>query len=233
MIYRLLFIKGNRIYYPKEVVKMKTYCCTKIKSDLEINGDIEKPEWKDALGVHLVETAEGTVPKQKTVAKMLWSDNYLYISYHCEDSFINATLTGYNDLLYDEEVVEAFIDDNSDLKTYIEINLNPLNALLHYSIFNNLKGYSSSYARVGKKIITAIRRNDEEGFWDAEIAVPLAEFITAPNIPPKDGDKWRINLYRIDRPKDGEDEYSAWSPTGKIAYHIPDKFGEITFKEDI
>lgn len=43
-------------------------------------------------------------------------------------------MKNYNDLLYLEEVVEVFIDDNEDLKTYMEIEVNPLNALLHYVI---------------------------------------------------------------------------------------------------
>ncbi len=38
-----------------------------------------------------------------------------------------------------------------------------------------------------------------------------------------------MNLYRIDRPLDGSDEYTAWQPTGKINYHMPEKFGTLVF----
>jgi hypothetical protein len=37
-----------------------------------------------------------------------------------------------------------------------------------------------------------------------------------------------MNLYRIDRvPR--LDEHSAWSPTGVLNYHRPEKFGELLF----
>ena len=66
--------------------------------------------------------------------------------------------------------------------------------------------------------------------WSCEIAVPFKDLLTAPNIPPKAGDVWRMNLYRIDRGKtEAEDEYTAWSPTRKIDYHRPQHFGSLQF----
>jgi hypothetical protein len=37
-----------------------------------------------------------------------------------------------------------------------------------------------------------------------------------------------MNLYRIDRAPD-VDEHTAWSPPGIIAFHHPEKFGELVF----
>ena len=68
--------------------------------------------------------------------------------------------------------------------------------------------------------------------WSCEIAIPFKDLMTAPNIPPKVGDVWRMNLYRIDRGKtEAEDEYTAWSPTRKIDYHRPQHFGSLRFVE--
>lgn len=72
-------------------------------------------------------------------------------------------------------------------------------------------------------------RDDQKEIWNVEIAIPFSEFITAENIPKKRGERWRVNLYRIDRPKDGRDEYTAWSPTGEMNFHLPEKFGELIF----
>jgi hypothetical protein len=63
-----------------------------------------------------------------------------------------------------------------------------------------------------------------------ELAIPLTEFITSKNVPPQKGDRWLFNLYRIDRGKNGQDEYSAWMPTGEINFHMPQKFGELVFE---
>ena len=48
---------------------------------------------------------------------------------------------------------------------------------------------------------------------------------------------WRFNFYRYDRIREngeetGNIEYSAWSPTGKINFHMPERFGIVTFKEE-
>ncbi len=53
------------------------------------------------------------------------------------------------------------------------------------------------------------------------------------SLPPQFGDQWRFNVYRYERLRvDGEEteiEYSAWSPTGEINFHRPDRFGIVTF----
>jgi hypothetical protein len=61
-----------------------------------------------------------------------------------------------------------------------------------------------------------------------EIAIPWEDFVTAPHLPPLSGDRWRINLYRIDRYQ-GQEELSAWSPTGQPTFHVPGQFGELIF----
>jgi hypothetical protein len=64
-----------------------------------------------------------------------------------------------------------------------------------------------------------------------ELALPMADLITAPNRPPQPGDEWLANLYRIDRSPAG-DEYTAWSPPGRINYHTPERFGRLVFSGD-
>ena len=98
----------------------------------------------------------------------------------------------------------------------------------HYSIHNDQKAvFTPCLSRQNSTHCSSDNR--EPSVWTVEIAIPFNEFTTAPNIPPKAGDKWLMNLYRIDRPEDGNDEYSAWQPTGAEQYHLPDKFGELVF----
>ncbi len=205
------------------------YYCSKIEDDLLLDGNIDKLQWKSAKEILLVDNSTGGKPQQATTAKLLWNDKNLYVCFMCIDTYISATMTGYNDKLYQEEVVEVFIDDNSDLKTYIEIEVNPLNAILHYSIHNDVRGNILAYGRVDQKVKSAVFRDDLNGIWSVELEIPFSEFITAENIPPQKGDKWLINLFRIDRPKDKKEEYISWSPTGKDNFHMPEKFGELIF----
>jgi hypothetical protein len=208
---------------------LSAYYCKRIDQPILVDGNVNKPVWEAAEAVSLVDTVTGDTPRQKTWCKLLWDDNFLYAAFRCEDDYINAKLTGYNDEIYNEEVVEIFLDDDCDRKTYIELEVSPLNTLLHYSMQNNLDGHKIAFARVEKVIVSAVQGNREERVWTVEMAIPLSEFITAPNIPPRAGDKWLMNLYRIDRPEDHSDEYSAWQPTGKVNFHMPERFGELIF----
>ncbi|WP_435788699.1 carbohydrate-binding family 9-like protein [Clostridium sp.] len=211
---------------------LKQYYCRKTQANIEIDGNLNKEPWKKAEVDFLVETQNASEANLKSEFKSLWNENFIYISFKCQDNYIKATMTEYNDKLYEEDVVEVFIDDNKDLKTYLEIEVNPLNAVLHYAINNNLKGRKFAFAKVDKTVETATIYYEDIQEWHTEIAIPMEEFTTAANNPPLPGDCWGINFYRIDRKEnkeDEEDEYSAWSATGKIDFHMPEKFGELTF----
>jgi hypothetical protein len=210
---------------------MKQYTAKKLMGSMDIDGNLDKKQWQNAEEASLYDTVTGSFPRQRTSVKLMWNENFLYAAFKCDDTFINASMREFNDPLYNEEVVEIFIDDDHDMKSYIEIEVNPLNAILHYFILNDLKRDLKTYARLENDIISAVRHVAEQNLICFEIAIPMSEFPTAPNIPPKTGDRWLINMYRIDRPSSGNDEYSAWSPTGKLNFHVPERFGEIIFED--
>jgi hypothetical protein len=209
---------------------MNTYYCKRIDG-LSIDGNYDKADWSGIDEVSLVNTMTGSQPRLNTKVKAAWNDEFLYVAFSCEDDSINATMTEYNDEIYKEEVIEVFIDDDCDLKTYIEIEVNPLNTLLHYEAHNNLKGNVLLYARKEKKVFNVVLHGEDQKKWSAEIAIPMTEFTAAANIPPKPGDRWLVNFYRIKRPPNGEDEFTAWSPTVVRRYHTPQKFGQLIFTE--
>lgn len=206
-----------------------TYKCRKTQGNIDIDGKLHKACWNEADEIQLVDNSSGVQALQNTTVKALWNDDFLYVAFSCKDDLLNAYRTQYNDALYQEDVVEVFIDDNNDLKSYVEIEVNPLNALLHYFIYNDLNGKIFSYGRNEKTITTAVAVEGTN--WSVELAIPMKEFATAPHLPPKQGDIWKANFYRIDKKANDTREYTAWSPTGKVNYHIPLKFGDIVFVE--
>lgn len=206
-----------------------TYKCRKTCNKLNINGNLKKVQWAAAEGFLLVDTVTGVESNNQTIVKFLWDDIYLYVGFYCKYEQINATISGFNEKLYEEDVVEVFIDDNSDRKTYIEIEVNPLNAVLHYNIHNDLSGTILQFARVNNNIISAVIQDQEKMEFMVEFAIPFTEFITASSIPPKIGDIWLFNAYRINNSLRDDVEYLAYSPTGMINFHIPNCFGELEY----
>lgn len=206
------------------------YICKKINKNLSIDGDLTKKEWQEAEELQLIETVSGDEISFPTTVKLLWSDEFLYAGFQCVEDYVFATKTEYNDKLYEEDVVELFLDDDKDQKTYIEIEVNPLNAVLHYGIHNNLAGKITQYARVDNQVESAVIYNENKNSLAVEFAIPLTEFVTASHIPPEKGDSWFFNAYRINHRRNKTVEYYAGSKTGEINFHKPKCFGTLIFE---
>jgi hypothetical protein len=213
-----------------------SYLCRYTATPVQIDGRLDDAAWQAAPSVQLVRNEDGAKPRFETTARLLWDDDYLYVGYACADSQIYATMTERDDPLWDQEVVEIFLDANGDEIGYIEIEVNPLNALVDLYVLNRppypmrpLFDWDSEGIRHEVLVDGDPRQPDSvDRAWSAEIAIPWEDFLTAPHLPPKDGDVWRMNLYRIDRYL-GQQELYAWSPTRCETFHVPRCFGEIAF----
>jgi hypothetical protein len=211
------------------------YTCLWTREPIVVDGKLDEPAWQRAEPISLVRTDSGTAPNHPTTVKMLWDDQFLYVGFSCIDPDIWGTITEHDGPMYDEEVVEVFIDANRDGISYVEIEINPLNVSLDLFALNRggrlrpLYDWESEGMQHAVTVDGSVNRRDgRDRSWTVEIAIPLSDLETAPHIPPAEGDVWRLNLYRIDRSPQG-DEYSAWSPTWAINYHLPARFGEVQF----
>ena len=180
--------------------------------------------WPEIAPVFLKETVAGSRPRQATWFKTAWSDEELRVLIHAMDNDAWATLSGHDDPLYDEEVVEIFLDPVGDLESYFEIEVNPLNAVCDLVLRRSRSGYKKDFAWHCEGLQTAVKKSD--GSWTVEMSVP---FRSLGSVPPVPGKPWRANFYRIDRPKNSGWELSAWSPTGQPRFHVQEKFGFLEF----
>ena len=70
--------------------------------------------------------------------------------------------------------------------------------------------------------------SDTDRGWTAELAIPLASLSAVPRLPPQPGDRWRMNLYRLDHGKGGI-QGQAFSPVMVGDFHHLEKFGTLVF----
>jgi len=218
-----------------------SYSVKRASGAITVDGRLDEADWTACEPIKLVGYNQGIVPKQETVARILWDDTCLYLSWYCRDTQVWSTLTTRDDTLYEQEVVEVFINPDGDRETYLELEVNPLGALWDGFIVTSGKrrygilAWNSFKLRRGVWIEGTVNdESDRDGFWSVELAVPLEELDTAAHIPPQAGDRWRLNLYRIDLPDRDKTkaDYSAWSPVSGESYHDPDRFGEIVFSAE-
>jgi hypothetical protein len=214
------------------------YVCRKSRAPIVVDGRLDEPSWQAAEPIALVQAASGQAPRLPTMAKMLWDERFLYVAFHCVDTDIWGTITERDGPMYEEEVVEVFIDANRDRISYVELEVNPLNVPLDLFVLNrggrlwqlwdwDSEGFQHAVVVDGY----LNQREREDRSWTVEMALPLADLALAPHIPPLDGDVWNVNLYRIDRGRE-RNEFSAWSPTRVFNYHVPSRFGEVVFSDE-
>jgi len=136
--------------------------------------------------------------------------------------------------LWLEEVVEVFLQADPSIPNYIELEVNPLGTMLDIYLINTRKplhyeSWNSENLRWGVSVDGTVDGKENDRGWSCEIALPFQDIATAPHMPPLVGDKWRLNLYRVEKlPTSAE---LAWSPTLQDDFHVLPKLGEIVFTD--
>jgi len=219
------------------------YACKRVPDNsITVDGELDDPGWTNIEPVGDFILSDGSRPAaRQTVARACWDSVYLYISFESDDPDIWGTFFRRDQEIFEEEVVEAFLDPDSDLVEYYEFQTSPRGTLFDAVISNptgsrddlvadrtwDCDGWLSAVHVDG----TLDNREDTDKSWTVEWAIPFASIPGGPNNPPKPGDTWRVNLYRIDRTP--TPEFSCWSPTLATPpnFHIPTRFGTLLFVE--
>ncbi len=193
----------------------------------------------------------------RTTAKMLWDEDNLYFLISVDDPDIWSTMTVRDvECLCKEETIEIFIDADGDERDYAEIHINCLNTINDIWIpgkdFKYQDGspvdWKNLYAWTQEGMQHAVmnygtlnNKNDVDKGSVFEFAMPWKGFgkiAGSVNIPPVPGDVWRININRYERPREGNAalksgdtaaELSGWAPLELYSYHVPERFGYVTF----
>jgi hypothetical protein len=218
---------------PKRVV------VPKLAGPVKIDGELNEPMWAKAAVLGPFVPASGTgQAREATIVRVWYNDTALHLGWTCTDADIQATFTARDSKFWEEEVVEFFVT-RRDLKTYFELQWNPLGGEFDAIIHNDLdaQGVSKkfdgdwSYTAKGMKSAVKVqgtvgRSDDRDKQWQVEVVIPFADLAEK---TPKPGDVWRANFYRFNREKDQPVEQLSWSPPMLRGFHQPSRFGFLEF----
>lgn len=172
----------------------------------------------------LSENLSGQPAVQGTEVACAWDATALRVRFVCTDIEPWATITQRDGPLWEEEVVEVFIDPVGDAEVYFEFEVNPLGTLLDLVLRRSRSGYKKDFAWDCEGLEATVERT--AAGWNAELKIPFGSLIAE---APRPGNEWRVNFARIDRPRGRERELSAWSPTRLGTFHVPERFGVLRF----
>jgi len=224
-----------------EEANLPSYMVTRTTAPIVIDGKLDEADWKKAEERIMVDAYTGGETPQKSTFRMLWDDSYLYVGVYFEDHDAWATYTGEDDPLWEEEVLELFIDADCDGNTYYEHEINPVNAKVDLFLHRCRTDVDSWREWDFKHIKSAVyvegdvkNAGTDDEYWIVEVAVPFEDLYEMPNVPPENGDMWRMNVYRIERdnPVDKKEVFlAAFSPPFSGHFHATWMFGRVYFKK--
>jgi hypothetical protein len=239
----------------------KNYIVYKTDKPLVIDGMLEEDAWQKAVWTDTFIDIEGKAkpePRFKTKAKMLWDDNYLYVAAQLEEPDIWAKLRERDTIMYNDNDFEFFLDPDGDTHQYLEFEMNALNTIWDLMLVKPyrdsgfaISGWNFNHIKTGVHVEGTINNpGDKDKYWTVEIAFPLSDISDGSGIevPPKNGDQWRINFSRVEwktEVKDGnyvktinpetgkpypEDNW-VWSPQAAVNMHMPEMWGFLQFSD--
>ena len=165
-----------------------------------------------------------------TRATMAWDDRAFYFAFVALDDTPWNKMLERDAHLWEQEVVEVFLDPDGDGRDYAELEVSPHNVVVDLLIPAPGAVPADEAAKWNIAGLETAVVKQARG-WTVEIAIPWAALEAAGvDGKPKIGDRWRVGLYRIERPLDAPQnaELMAWSPTERN-FHEPDKFGVVEF----
>jgi hypothetical protein len=221
-----------------------------------VDGDITDKSWANVPWTTDFADIEGDLkpkPFFKTRCKMIWDKDYLYIAAEIKDPHIWANVKNHDEVIFQDNDFEIFIDPDNNTHQYFEIEVNAINTVwdlfMNKPYRNNAGGMDSweSGLRSAVKVQGTVNDpTDKDKGWTVEFAIPYKAFTVAGKIKsPEEGETWRINFSRVQwdtqvsdgkyvkekdaTGKDLPERNWVWSPQGLINMHYPERWGYLKF----
>ena len=198
--------------------------------------DLSQLDWDSLPALTPFILADGSrIANQQTSVRLCYTLQIFYMRFDCQDHDIWGNYTRRDDPIYNEEAVEVFIaPGEKDPLDYYEFEVSP-NGVLFDALIHNPDGQNNALMSGDLSwdcpgIEWRAWRNDTLHHWWVSLAIPWHSLTATGELPKS----WRANFYRIERPHDGEAEFSCWSPvmTRVADFHRPAYFGFLHFAND-
>ncbi len=205
------------------------------RKQIRIDGKLKESFWKNAqTGGRFWRTNGKKMADSETDVMIAYDDKYLYVGWNVKDKDIFSPYKKNDDPIYNRDVVEIFIDADGDKDEYYELQVSPAGVKFDSSFKGGPRKNQDIAWDSGMKFAVSLdgtlnKHDDVDKGWTAEMAIPFSAIKDAPNNPPKDGDTWKMYLYRIDHSKKGRAEYTAWIPPYRGDFHYLRFMGDLKF----
>ncbi len=198
--------------------------------------DPQAPAWAQVAPI------EWGHDRYRTRFRAAWTADALLVRFDCDDDHPWWTIAKRDGRLWEEEVVEIFLDPEGSGRTYAEVEISPANVVCDLRVLAPWPNLSSDADWDWQGLASAVTVAPSAGGrcrWTACAVLPFAGLAdlsreAAARVPPSSGDRWGFNVFRIKRPHGPSEPerdaiYAAWSVPPGPSFHVPSSFRALVF----
>ena len=150
---------------------LPSYAARHAVDPIRIDGTLDEASWARATRIrefrHIYDPARPS--RFPTEAAIVWDAANLYVAFDCTDPDPWGTMKNRDDRLWDEEVVEVFLDPDGDGENYAELEVSPNNVVVDLLIPRPKSDVDAALRWNIDGLQTAVGRRP--GGWIVEIAI--------------------------------------------------------------
>lgn len=202
----------------------------------EVDGRLTEPQWDRVPALTLEQSLGGAAPEDRqTRLRLAWTEEALIVGFEATDPDVTEKYRRRDDPIYDHEAVELFLMPGVFgwlTGPYAELQASPTGIVFDASFTGPRRGMRVDYAgpqSVASSVDGSLDDPDPDRGWTSEWVVPW-EGLAWVERPPRAGERWRANAFRIDRSRGRPDSYQAWSPPRVGDFHRVERFGWLRFE---
>lgn len=196
--------------YEKLLVPPLQYVVYRSIDSLIVDGHATELSWQKAMWSDSFVDIEGDKqlkPALDTRFKMIWNQDALYLYAEMDEPHVWATVMKHDDVVFNDNDFEVFIDPDGDTHSYFEIEVNALATL--FDLFLPKPYRNSGSALIPwdvRDIKVAVcvdgslnNADDTDRKWSLEMAIPFRSVSVGNRVQvPVNGSYWRINFSRVE-----------------------------------
>ena len=216
----------------------EVYLVRQTDQTITIDGRLDEPAWQRAnvISRFFVYSPPDASILSPTEVRMLWDQEFLYLSYQCEDKDVWSFSDKPDDSLWDGDVGEFFVKPYRDQLFYYEFVIAPNGTVFDARYpsrgaggANRFKAWESGITVASTVNGTDNDHRDDDSGYIIEAAIPWAAFREAGK--PSIGTEWTFGAFRYDYSKLFEDPLMLKSFPGEAAhwFHSYESFSEMRF----
>ncbi len=227
----------NVLYQDPRAPAVGDYSVHRLVSDAAAILAVDGPAWRDAAVI------EWGPERYRTRFQACWDRAALHVRFDAVDDAPWHMMTRRDEHIWEEEVVEIFLDLDKSGVNYAELEISPANVVCDLRVERPAPSVRSltewDWSGMASEVVPLRDAHGTQEGWTALARLPWAGLGTlsgeaAARVPPAAGDSWSFNVFRIKRPggprapADGA-VFAAWSVPDGPSFHVPAKFRPFRF----